>query len=71
MAAEAAATGKPVMVLKIDGGSRKLAAFHGDLQAMGAARPFAGALETWTYEPLAETDRAAEEVVKRMRAAGL
>jgi mitochondrial fission protein ELM1 len=65
MAAEAASTGKPVhvlpmMALKPPG---KFARLHADLEAHGATRPFYGMLESWTYEPLAETDRAARAVL--------
>lgn len=63
MATEAAATGKPVHILPLDGDSPKFARFHAALQARGVARPFTGALESWTYEPLRETERAARAVL--------
>ncbi|WP_269714102.1 mitochondrial fission ELM1 family protein [Caulobacter sp. NIBR2454] len=66
MAVEAAGTGKPVFVLKMDGESRKFRAFHQSLEDHGAARPFGGHFHGWTYEPLAETDRLASEVLARM-----
>ena len=66
MAAEAAATGAPVFVLKMDGQSLRMRRFHEDLEARGAARPFGGAFYRWAYEPLRETDRAAAEIVARM-----
>lgn len=69
MAAEAASTGKPVHILPMialkPGG--KFAQLHADLQAHGAARPFDGALEPWTYAPLNETERAARAVLEAMR----
>lgn len=69
MATEAASTGKPVFILKMDGQSLKFRLFHEELERHGAARPFGGAFHGWTYEPLAETDRAAGEVLARMDAA--
>ncbi len=66
LATEAAATGTPVLVMRVDGESRKLSAFHDDLRAHGIARPFHGALEDWTYAPLDETSRAAGAVLARM-----
>jgi uncharacterized protein len=66
MATEAAATGKPVFILKMDGHSLKFRLFHEELERHGAARPFGGAFHGWTYEPLAETDRLASEVLRRM-----
>ena len=69
MAAEAASTGKPVHILPMVAlkAPGKFARLHADLQERGATRPFDGMLESWTYEPLAETDRAAREVISRMR----
>jgi mitochondrial fission protein ELM1 len=69
LATDAAATGKPVLVLPLPGRSAKLARFHAELQRRGVARPFAGQLATWSYPPLAETDRAAEVLVSRFAAA--
>jgi len=43
----------------------KFGRLHADLQQRGAARRFDGSLETWTYEPLAETDLAARAVLER------
>ena len=68
LATDAASTGKPVFVLKMDGESLKFRLFHEDLERLGAARPFGGAFHSWTYEPLAETDRAADEVLRRFDA---
>ena len=68
MATEAASTGKPVFVLKMDGQSLKFRLFHEELESHGAARPFGGAFHSWGYEPLAETDRAAKEILARMDA---
>lgn len=66
MATEAASTGKPVFVLKLDGSSLKFRLFHQELESMGAARPYGGAFHGWTYEPVDETDRAAREVLARI-----
>ena len=66
MAAEAAAAGKPILVLHLEGDSPKHPRLHDSLRQAHAARPFRGALERWTYPPLRETDRAAAEVVRRM-----
>lgn len=63
MATEAAATAKPIHVLAVDGRAGKLERFHASLARRGCARPFSGALETWTYPPLLETDRVAAAVL--------
>lgn len=70
MAAEAASTGKPVFILKMDGESLKFRLFHQDLERHGAARPFGGAFHGWSYVPLNETDRAAGEVLRRLAERG-
>jgi mitochondrial fission protein ELM1 len=67
MATEAASTGKPVHILAMDGHSKKFDRFHAELRDLGAARPFTGDLEAWTYTPLNETDRAAAEILRRLR----
>lgn len=68
MAAEAASTGAPVHILPMIPlkPADKFARLHADLRERGAARPFDGRLEGWTYEPLKETDRAARAVLQRM-----
>ncbi|MGO9487027.1 MAG: mitochondrial fission ELM1 family protein [Rhodomicrobium sp.] len=66
MVTEACSTGKPVHVAMLPtpgrrgGGMRdKFARFHRSLQESGRTRPFAGQVETWTYEPLREMERVA------------
>lgn len=66
MAAEAASTGKPVMILPVDGAMGKLERFHAALAERDCARVFTGRLENWRYEPLRETDRVAQEVLQRL-----
>ncbi len=67
MATEAASTGKPVFILKMEGSSLKFRLFHQELERQGAARPYGGAFHGWTYEPVDETGRAARDVLARMR----
>ena len=69
MATEAAATGKPVHILPMIAlkPPGKFARLHADLEAQGAARPFDGTLEGWSYAPLNETERAARAVLEAMR----
>ena len=68
MVSEAATTGKPVHIVDLDGGSAKFRRFHATLRAEGITRPFSGALENWTYAPLRDTQRAAEEIRRRLAA---
>ncbi|HBK91592.1 MAG TPA: nucleoside-diphosphate sugar epimerase [Parvularcula sp.] len=69
MAAEAAATGRPVYVLALRrkpfSSVRKFDAFHAGLKARGAARELHGEIEAFDYAPLDETGRAADEIIRR------
>jgi mitochondrial fission protein ELM1 len=68
MAAEAASTGAPVHILPMIPlkPADKFGRLHADLSARGAARPFDGSLNVWSYAPLAETDRAARILLERL-----
>jgi mitochondrial fission protein ELM1 len=68
MAAEAASTGAPVHILPMIPlkPADKFARLHADLRERGAARPFDGSLNVWSYAPLAETDRAARVLLERL-----
>jgi mitochondrial fission protein ELM1 len=67
MLTDAATAGKPVLMLPVEGRDGKFERLYAELEARGLARPFQGRLETWPVEPLRETDRAAQELVKRWK----
>jgi uncharacterized protein len=62
MVTEACATGKPVYVIEVESRSRRHGRFHDDLGADGVTRPFDGTLENWSYEPIYDAGRVADEV---------
>lgn len=64
MIADPAFFGKPVYLLKLDGGSPRFDKLHQGFIGQGAARWFTGALQTWTYDPVREAARAADEIVR-------
>tara|TARA_R110002110_G_scaffold85816_2_gene223497 strand:+ start:84644 stop:85615 length:972 start_codon:yes stop_codon:yes gene_type:complete len=66
MVSEAAATGKPVHVVHLEGGSKKFTRFHDAMAARGITRAFSGALEQWTYDPPDDMVVVVDEVRKRM-----
>ncbi|NQV81203.1 MAG: mitochondrial fission ELM1 family protein, partial [Alphaproteobacteria bacterium] len=66
MASEAASTGKPVFIADLVGGSPKFDRFHEALRQRGISRRFDGHWATWTYQPLNETHRIAEEIRLRL-----
>lgn len=68
MATEAAATGKPVHILRLTGQSKKHSRLHADLVAQGISRPLSLPLQSWTYTPLSETERVAQDVLERYEA---
>jgi hypothetical protein len=68
MVSEAAATGVPVHVVALDGGSPKFDRFHQAMRRAGVTRPFEGRLDSWTYDPPDDTGRAAAEVRRRLAA---
>lgn len=62
MISEAAATGKPVHILDLDGGNAKFARFHGAMQSAGITRPFTGQIQSWSYPIPDDTARAGAAV---------
>lgn len=66
MVTEATATGKPVHVIPLAGGSRKFRDFHRQMREAGITRPFTGALEEWHYAPPNDTALAAAEIRRRI-----
>ena len=62
MTSEACATGKPVHVVPLLGGSSKFRLFHQALRDDGLTRPFRGDIEHWLYQPLRDVDLVATRV---------
>jgi uncharacterized protein len=68
MVGEPCATGRPVYVFELEGGSPKFARFHAALARHGATRPLPSrfeSLETWSYAPLNSAETIAAEIVRR------
>ena len=68
MVSEAAATGKPVHTVELDGGSAKFQRFHASLREAGITRLFTGTLESWRYPPFDEPRQVAEMIARRLAA---
>lgn len=62
MVSEAAATGKPVHIMHLPGGSVKFRRFHDGFERAGITRPFTGRIEQWSYAPVNDTGRAADAI---------
>lgn len=68
MLGEAVATGRPVLGFRLTGKSRKLDEFWRGLVDAGAARPFQGRPERYSYEPMDATGIIAVELARRFMA---
>ena len=66
MVSETCSTGKPVYLVNLEGGSPKFRRFHEGLIRDGIVRRFDGSFATWTYPPLDETRRIADEIRRRL-----
>ena len=64
MVSEAIATGKPVHVFQLSGGSAKFSRFHRGLEQNGITRTFTGEIEHWRYPGTDDMTLAAEAVEK-------
>jgi mitochondrial fission protein ELM1 len=57
---------KPVHILRLTGESERFDRLHRGFIGRGAARWFEGALDSWSYAPIREAARAADEIVKQL-----
>jgi mitochondrial fission protein ELM1 len=64
--ADPAFFGKPVHIVRLTGQSERFDRLHQGFIDRGAARWFEGSLDTWTYAPLREAARAADEIVGQL-----
>lgn len=70
MLTDAGFTGRPVHALPLQGGAAKWRRFYEQLTAHRVLAPDAGLTDEWAYEPLRETERAAEAVAAMMAERG-
>jgi uncharacterized protein len=70
MVSEACATGKPVYIYNLGDDGRKMRQFHKGLIGAGYTLPFAGIIESWSYEPVNETQRIAAFIRERIKNTG-
>lgn len=62
--ADPAFFGKPIHILRLEGHSDKFDRLHAGFIKAGAARWFGNTIETWTYPPIREAERAAEAIIR-------
>ena len=68
MVSEACSTGKPVYILPMGMNNKRRQSFLETMEKEGRAKPFDGNLESWTYEPLNETERIATIIKEKLAA---
>ena len=66
MISEAAATGKPVHVFELDGGSPKFDRFHNQMREAGITRAFLGKFEDWEYSAPNDPSKIVEQIKLRI-----
>jgi uncharacterized protein len=71
MITEASASGKPVQVLPLEGGSKKFERFHQAMRAAGITLPFDGSVQSWSYAPQDDTGAAGARIRQIMQERGL
>lgn len=67
MLSEACTTGKPVYMIKLEGGAPRIAKLHENLMAHSALRVFDGALESWNYAALNDSGKIADELRRKLK----
>ena len=68
MISECCSTGKPVYMIDLEGGARRIASLHEHLISYGALKRLNdtnGAFETYDYKPLNDAQYVAQEIIKR------
>ncbi len=67
MISESCTTGKPVYMIDLDGGSKRIDLLHNNLMNGGALKKFNGRLEPYSYEPLNDAQIIANEIKKHFK----
>ncbi len=70
MVSEACSTGKPVHIVEMEGGNGKFRDFLSSVYDKGYARPFSGRLDSWHYQPMDATGKAAGAVARLLQVRG-
>ena len=67
MLSDAATTGKPVYKVDLEGGSARFDRFHNHLTEKGILKTFTGSLESWSYTPLHDSQKIAQEITRTLQ----
>ncbi len=66
MLSDAGSTGKPVYMVALEGGGKRLDKLHDNLRERGVIRDFEGVLEAWEYEKLNDAQMIADSIMQRL-----
>jgi len=66
MISDACSTGKPVYMIKLEGGHPRIDKLHNHLMEKGVLRVFESNLEPYTYEPLSDAAKIADAIQERL-----
>lgn len=64
MISDACTTGKPVFMIDLEGGGKRINSLHENLINAGILKRFTGSIEHYTYEPLNDAELVAKEIQK-------
>ena len=67
MISESCTTGKPVYMIELDGGKKRISSLHNNLIKHGALRIFDGSLEKYEYTPLNDAKHVADAIKKEFK----
>ncbi len=68
MISESCSTGKPVFIIDLPGGTKRIDRFHNNLISYGALKIFDGSLHNYKYEPPNDARKVAQEIKKLLKA---
>ncbi len=66
MTSEAISTGKPVHIIELEGGARRIDLCHKLLQEQGYTKPFTGELKMWSYTSPNDKEKVAKAIYKKI-----
>ncbi len=67
MLSDAGTTGKPVYMIALEGGGKRINTLHQNLKEAGVIKIFEGKLEQWRYQKLRDAEYIAEAIKTRMK----
>lgn len=67
MLSDAGTTGKPVYMVELEGGGKRIDLLHKNLKKAGVVKVFDGKLKSWKYQPLREAEDIAKAIIAKLK----